>query len=66
MDAHGGKTNQNTNIRNKMKEPTELEVELHKLLLEAIEGLFDAGQESMAKHILKEMGQAVKKSKQTK
>ena len=47
-----------------MKKPTELEVELHKLLSEAIDGLFDAGQDSMAKHILKEMGQVVKKSKQ--
>lgn len=47
-----------------MNKPTELEVELHKLLSEAIDGLFDAGQDSMAKHILKEMGQAVKNSKQ--
>jgi hypothetical protein len=47
-----------------MKKPTELEVELHKLLSEAIDGLFDAGQDSMAKHILNEMRQVVKKSKQ--
>jgi hypothetical protein len=50
--------------KNQMKKPTELEVELHKLLSEAIDGLFDAGQDSMAKHILKEMRQVVKKSKQ--
>jgi hypothetical protein len=49
-----------------MKKPTELEVELHKLLSEAIEGLFDAGQDSMAKHLLNKMEIAVEQSKQTK
>ncbi len=49
-----------------MNKPTELEVELSKLLSEAIEALFDAGQDSMAKHILSDMGKAIKKSKQTK
>lgn len=49
-----------------MKKPTELEVELSKLLSEAIEGLFDAGQVSLAKHITSEMEEAIKKSKQTK
>jgi len=47
-----------------MKKPTELEVDLHKLLSESIDALFNAGQDSMAKHILKEMEQSVKKSKQ--
>lgn len=66
MDVASGKNNQNTNHRNKMKKPTELEVELSKLLSEAIEGLFDAGQVSLAKHITSEMEEAIKKSKQTK
>ena len=56
----------NNKIMEKMKKPTELEVELSKLLSEAIEGLFDAGQDSMAKHIVSDMAEAIKKSKQTK
>jgi hypothetical protein len=52
--------------KNQMKKPTELEVELHKLLSEAIDCLFDAGEENMAKHILNEMRQVVKKAKQPK
>jgi len=49
-----------------MRYPTELEVELSKLLSEAIDALFDSGQESMAKHILSDMEKAIKKSKKTK
>jgi hypothetical protein len=49
-----------------MKKPTKLEVELHELLSEAIEGLFDAGHDNMAKHLLNNMEIAVEQSKQTK
>lgn len=49
-----------------MRYPTELEVELSKLLSEAIDALFHAGQESISKHILSDMDKAIKKSEQTK
>lgn len=48
------------------KKPTKLEVELHKLVCEAIDCLFDAGEDSMAKHITRELETIVKESKQTK
>ena len=43
--------------------PTELEVEFSKLLSEAIDALFDAGHEPMAKHILADMEKAIAKRK---
>ena len=48
------------------KTPTELEVELHKLVSEAIDCLFDAGEENMAKHIENQLKAIVKKAKQSK
>ena len=55
-------------VEKKIK-PTELEIEFSKLLSEAIDALFNVGEEAMAKHILADMEKAIderKKSNKTK
>lgn len=66
MDAGGGKNNQNPNIRNQMKKPTELELEFLKLLAEATDELYSYGAKESADEINNKIETAINNSKQTK